>query len=34
MSTLDQMVDTLKPGDQATAKYLRDGKSQSVILQF
>jgi glutaredoxin-like YruB-family protein len=34
MSTLDQMVDTLKPGDQATAKYLRDGHSQSVILQF
>lgn len=34
MAQLDQMVDTLKAGDQATAKYLRDGEDQSVILQF
>jgi glutaredoxin 3 len=34
MSQLDQMVETLKAGDQATAKYLREGEDLSVILQF
>jgi S1-C subfamily serine protease len=34
MAALDQMVETLKAGDQATAKYIRDGESQSVVLQF
>jgi glutaredoxin-like YruB-family protein len=34
MAALDQMVETLKPGDQATAKFLRDGEETSVILQF
>jgi glutaredoxin 3 len=34
MAALDQMVETLKPGDQATAKYLRDGEDRSVVLQF
>ncbi len=34
MAALDQMVETLKAGDQATAKFLRDGESQSVVLQF
>jgi glutaredoxin-like YruB-family protein len=34
MAALDQMVETLKPGDKATAKYLRDGEDRSVILQF
>ncbi len=34
MAALDQMVETLKPGDQATAKFLRDGENQSVVLQF
>jgi glutaredoxin-like YruB-family protein len=34
MATLDQMVEALKPGDKATAKFLRDGESQSVVLQF
>jgi S1-C subfamily serine protease len=34
MAALDQMVDTLKAGDKATAKYLRDGVDQSVVLQF
>jgi S1-C subfamily serine protease len=34
MTALDQMVDTLKAGDQATAKYIRDGENQSIVLQF
>lgn len=34
MAGLDQMVETLKAGDQATAKYIRDGETQSVVLQF
>jgi S1-C subfamily serine protease len=34
MAALDQMVETLKAGDQATAKYIRDGENQSVVLQF
>ena len=34
MAALDQMVETLKAGDKATAKYLRDGEDQSVVLQF
>jgi S1-C subfamily serine protease len=34
MGQLDQMVDTLKAGDKATLKYLRDGEDQSVVLQF
>ncbi len=34
MAGLDQMVETLKPGDKATAKYLRDGENLSIVLQF
>lgn len=34
MAALDQMVETLKAGDQATAKFIRDGENQSVVLQF
>jgi serine protease Do len=34
MGQLDQMVDTLKAGDKATLKFLRDGEDQSVVLQF
>jgi S1-C subfamily serine protease len=34
MAALDQMVDTLKPGDKATAKFIRDGENQSIVLQF
>ncbi len=34
MAALDQMVDTLKAGDKATAKFIRDGEDQSVVLQF
>jgi S1-C subfamily serine protease len=34
MAALDQMVETLKPGDKATAKFIRDGESQSIVLQF
>ena len=34
MSALDQMVETLKPGDKATAKLIRDGENQSIVLQF
>jgi serine protease Do len=34
MTALDQMVETLKPGDKATAKFIRDGESQSIVLQF
>jgi serine protease Do len=34
MTTLDQMVETLKPGDKATAKFIRDGENQSIVLQF
>jgi S1-C subfamily serine protease len=34
MAALDQMVETLKAGDKATAKFLRDGEDQSVVLQF
>jgi serine protease Do len=34
MTALDQMVDTLKPGDKATAKFIRDGENQSIVLQF
>ena len=34
MAALDQMVETLKPGDQATAKFIRDGENQTVVLQF
>jgi S1-C subfamily serine protease len=34
MAALDQMVETLKAGDQATAKFIRDGESKSVVLQF
>jgi membrane-associated protease RseP (regulator of RpoE activity) len=34
MAALDQMVDTLKAGDKATAKFMRDGQDQSVVLQF
>ena len=34
MAGLDQMVETLKAGDQATARFIRDGDNQSVVLQF
>ncbi|MFN8590753.1 MAG: PDZ domain-containing protein [Thermomicrobiales bacterium] len=34
MAALDQMVETLKAGDKATARFLRDGEEHSVILQF
>jgi serine protease Do len=34
MAALDQMVETLKAGDKATMKFLRDGEDQSVVLQF
>jgi serine protease Do len=34
MSALDQMVETLKPGDKSTAKFIRDGENQSIVLQF
>ena len=34
MAALDQMVETLKVGDKATAKFIRDGENQSVVLQF
>ena len=34
MAALDQMVDTLKLGDKATAKFIRDGENQSIVLQF
>jgi S1-C subfamily serine protease len=34
MAALDQMVDTLKAGDQATAKFIRNGENQSIVLQF
>ena len=34
MVALDQMVETLKVGDKATVKFLRDGQDQSVVLQF
>ena len=34
MAALDQMVDTLKAGDKATAKFIRDGEDHSVVLQF
>jgi S1-C subfamily serine protease len=34
MTALDQMVETLKAGDKATAKIIRDGQDQSVVLQF
>ena len=34
MAALDQMVETLKPGDKATAKFIRDGENQSIVLQF
>ena len=34
MAGLDQMVETLKAGDKATLRYLRDGEDQSVVLQF
>ena len=34
MAALDQMVETLKAGDKATAKFIRDGESISIVLQF
>jgi S1-C subfamily serine protease len=34
MAALDQMVETLKAGDKATLKFVRDGEDQSVVLQF
>ena len=34
MAALDQMVDTLKAGDKATVKFIRDGEDKSVVLQF
>ena len=34
MSALDQMVETLKAGDKATVKFIRDGENQSIVLQF
>lgn len=34
MAQLDQMVETLKAGDQATAKFLRNGEDTAVVLQF
>ena len=34
MTALDQMVETLKAGDKATAKFIRDGENQSIVLQF
>jgi S1-C subfamily serine protease len=34
MAALDQMVDTLKAGDKATARFLRDGEEHSIVLQF
>jgi S1-C subfamily serine protease len=34
MAVLDQMVETLKAGDKATAKFIRDGENQSIVLQF
>jgi S1-C subfamily serine protease len=34
MAALDQMVETLKPCDKATAKFIRDGENLSIVLQF
>src|SRR5918994_5365245 len=34
LAALDQMVDTLKAGDQATAKFIRNGENQSIVLHF
>jgi S1-C subfamily serine protease len=34
MSQLDQMIGTLKAGDKITARFLRDGESQTATLQF
>src|SRR5215210_2743218 len=34
MAALDQMVETLKAGDKATTKFIRDGENQSIVLQF
>ena len=32
MAALDQMVETLKAGDKATVKFIRDGENQSTVL--
>ena len=34
MAQLDQYVGTLKAGDQATVRYLRDGEERTATLQF
>jgi S1-C subfamily serine protease len=34
MAMLDQMIDTLKPGDEVEVRYLRDDKDQTTRLQF
>jgi S1-C subfamily serine protease len=34
MAQLDQYVGTLKAGDQAKVRFLRDGEEQTVTLQF
>ena len=34
MAQLDQLVGTLKAGDKATVRYLRDGQEQTASLQF
>lgn len=34
MAMLDQMIETLKPGDAVDIRYLRDGDEQTARLQF
>ena len=34
MSMLDQMVDTLKAGDRAEIRYIRNGTEETATLQF
>jgi S1-C subfamily serine protease len=34
MAMLDQMIDTLNPGDSVEIRYLRDGEEQTARLQF
>jgi S1-C subfamily serine protease len=34
MAMLDQMIDTLIPGDAVDVRYLRDGEEQTARLQF
>jgi S1-C subfamily serine protease len=34
MAMLDQMIDTLKPGDSTEIRSIRDGEEQTARLQF